>query len=252
MNIKKKLSHIEFLNREYNVSHLSYEREMAFFQSIKEGNPAEVKRLFKPFNCGKMGKLSDDSLRNLKYHLIITVAFITRYCIEGGMAMETAYNLSDIYIQSIDKCRTEEEVNLLHQELVNDYAQQMQLIGKTNRYPKSITLCLDYIYDNLHTKITLNKLAEIAGLSPAYLSRLFCREVGLPVSEYIMKKRLEAAENMLKYSEYSCNEISEYLCFSSESHFIQVFRKHTGYTPKRYRDEFFRTRETGVSDRVSE
>ncbi len=242
MDIQKKLSHVEFLNREYNVSHLSYEREMAFFQSIKDGDPEEARRLFKPLNSEDMGRLSEDNLRNLKYHLTITVAFITRYCIEGGMEMEAAYNLSDIYIRSIDKCRSEEEISLLHREVVDDYAQRMQLIRKQNRYPKAVTVCLDYIYDNLHTKISLDKLAEVTALSPAYLSKLFHKEVGVTISTYITKKRIEAAENMLKFSEYSCLEISDYLCFSSESHFIQVFRKHTGYTPKTYREQFFRTR----------
>ena len=105
-----------------------------------------------------------------------------------------------------------------------------------------MTLCLDYIYDNLHTKITLEKLAEITKLSPAYLSKLFHKEVGYTVSGYIIRKRIEAAENMLKFSDHSCIDISEYLCFSSESHFIQVFKKQTGYTPKAYREKFFRTR----------
>ncbi len=241
MDIQKKLSHVEFINREYNISHLSYEREMAFFESIKNGDTTEARRLFKPFNCEEMGKLSEDNLRNIKYHLIITVAFITRYCIEGGMEMETAYNLSDIYIRSIDKCRSEDEINLLHREVVDDYAQRMQIIRKQNRYPKAITMCLDYIYENLHTKITLERLAEITELSPAYLSKLFHKEVGSTVSGYIIKKRVEAASNMLKFSDYSCIEISDYLCFSSESHFIQVFKKHTGYTPKNYREAFFRT-----------
>ncbi len=242
MNVDRKLSHIEFLNREYNVSHLSYEREMAFFHSIKQGDYAEAQRLFKPFNCEEMGKLSDDSLRNLKYHLVITVAFITRYCIEGGMEMEAAYNLSDIYIRSVDKCRTEDEINMLHREVVADYAQRMNIIRKQNRYPKTVTMCLDYIYDNLHRKITLEQLAELVKLSPTYLSKLFHKEVGITVSAYITKRRIETAENMLKFSDYSCLEISDYLCFSSESHFIHAFKKHTGYTPKNYREQFFRSR----------
>ena len=242
MDIDKKLSHVNFLNREYNVSHLAYEHEMVFFQSIKDGDIAEANRLFKPFNCKEMGTLSEDNLRNVKYHLIITVAFITRSCIEGGMEMETAYNLSDIYIQNIDKCHSEEQVTLLHRQLVEDYAQRMSLVRKQNRYPKTVTLCLDYIYDNLHTKITLDTLSQVARLSPAYLSKLFHKEVGLTISEYITRKRIETAENMLKYSDYSCLEISDYLCFSSESHFIQVFKKHTGYTPKAFRERFFRTR----------
>ncbi len=242
MSIEKKLSHVEFLNREYDVSHLAYEREMAFFHSVKTGKLEEARRLFKPLNSDKMGKLSDDSLCNLKYHLIITIAFLTRYCIEGGMEMEVAYNLSDVYIRTLDKCRREDEIHKLHRQIVDDYTQRMHMIHKTNLYPKSITICLDYIYDNLHTRISLKDLAEITKLSPTYLSKLFRKEVGLTVSGYIAKKRIEAAENMLKYSDYSCLEISNYLCFSSESHFIQVFRKHTGYTPKRYREKFFRTR----------
>lgn len=240
MDIQKKLSHVEFLNREYKVSHLSYEREMAFFQSVRSGDTEQARQLFKPLDSDQMGQLSDDSLRNLKYHLIITVALLTRYCIEGGMEMEAAYNLSDIYIRSIDKCRKEEQIHQLHRELVEDYAQRMHLLHKKTLYPKPVMVCMDYIYENLHTKITLPTLAKTAGLSPSYLSRLFRRETGLTVSEYIIRKRVEAAENMLKYSEYSCIEISSYLCFSSESHFIQVFRRYTGYTPKQYRQKFFR------------
>lgn len=242
MDVNKKLSHVEFLNREYNVSHLSYEREMAFFDCIKNGKVEEAKRLFKPLNSDELGRLSTDNLRNIKYHLIITVAFITRYCIEGGMEMETAYNLSDIYIQNIDNCTNQEEINHLHKKLIEDYAKRMQVIQKTNQYPKTIMICLDYIYDNLHTKISLEQLADRVGLAPTYLSKLFHKEVGMTITAYILKKRIEASENMLKYSEYSCTEISNYLCFSSESHFIQVFKKITGFTPKQYREQFFRTR----------
>jgi hypothetical protein len=50
---------------------------------------------------------------------------------------------------------------MLHRELVMDYAQRMQLIKKQNRYPKAVTVCMDYIYDNLHTKMTLPVLAEV-------------------------------------------------------------------------------------------
>ncbi len=242
MDITKNLSHVEFLNREYNVSHLSYEREMAFFDSIKQGNLEEVNRLYKPLNSDDLGRLSEDPLRNMKYHLIITVAFITRYCIEGGMEMETAYNMSDIYIQNIDKCTSKEQVQKIHKEIVEGYTKRMQTIRKSNHYSKAILLCLDYIYDNLHTKITLEQLANKAGLSETYLSKLFHKEVGITVCGYIIKKRIEAAENMLKFSDYSSTEISNYLCFSSESHFIQVFKKITGYTPKHYREQFFRTR----------
>ncbi len=241
INVEKRLSHIEILNRETSAYHLEYDREMAFFQSVKEGNIEEVRRLFMPINKDNMGVLSGDTLRNVKYHMIITVAFITRCCIEGGMEMEAAYNLSDIYIRSIDACTSQEELSALHNKIVEDYVQRMYVIHNEKPYPKAVMICMDYIYNNLHTKLSLEKLAEMVNLSPTYLSKLFHTEVGITISGYIIQKRVEVAENMLKHSDLTCLEISNYLCFSSESHFIQVFRKATGYTPKRYRQCHYRT-----------
>ena len=241
MDINKDLTNAAFINREYMINHLPYEREMEFYQSIKMGNLKEAKRLFKPLGGSGFGRLSDDPLRNLKYHLVVTIAFITRYCIEGGMEMETAYNLSDIYILRVDRCAKEEEIHAIHRELVEDYANRMHAIIKKGLYSKPIIACLDLIYDNLHNKITLNDLADKVGLSAPYLSKLFHREVGVTVSQYISQKRIEATENLLKYSDYSCIDISNYLCFNYESYFIQVFKSYTKLTPKEYRERFFST-----------
>lgn len=242
MNIEQALAKTAFNNREYMLSHLPYEREMAFYQSIKMGNIDEARRLFKPLGAEGMGKLSEDPLRNLKYHLIITIAFITRYCIEGGMEMEAAYNLSDIYIQQIDKCRTEDDINLIHRSAVDDYANRMHIIIKHKLFSRPVVICTDYIYNHLHSKITLSELAQETGLSESYLSKLFRKEMGATISQYISQKRVEAAENLLKYSDYSCTDIANYLCFNSESYFIQVFKSYTKMTPKEYRNKFFRTR----------
>lgn len=242
MDINKALTKTAFKNREYMITHLPYEREMEFYQSVKMGNIKEVNRLFKPLGGSGFGRLSDDNLRNLKYHLIVTIAFITRYCIEGGMEMETAYNLSDIYILRVDRCVSEEEIHSVHRQVVDDFTGRMHAIIKKGLFSKPILICLDLIYDNLHNKITLNDLADQVGLSAPYLSKLFHREVGVTVSQYISRKRVEAAENLLKFSDYSCIEISNYLCFNSESYFIQVFKSYTKLTPKEYREKFFRTR----------
>lgn len=51
---------------------------------------------------------------------------------------------------------------------------------------------------------------------------------------------MEAAENMLKFSDYTYAEISSILAFSSQSHFARVFKQRTGYTPKQYRDAYFK------------
>ena len=241
MEIQSELSKVEFKNREYLIKHISYDREMAFYQSIGNGDMDEMKRLFMPFNVEGFGKLSSNPLRNIKYHLIITVAMITRYVIEAGLEMEEAYNLSDIYIQKIDACNTEEGILKIHEELCEAYVKRMQSHKKRKLYSKPVSQCIDYIYDNLHDKISLEDLADTAGVSESYISKLFHSEVGITIAQYIQKKRVEAAKNLLVFTEYSVSDISNYLQFSTESYFISIFRKFTGLTPKKFREVHYRS-----------
>lgn len=242
MEINEELSQIEFKNREYLINHIPYDREIAFFQSIKNGDLEEMRKLFKPLAVDGYGRLSQNPLRNIKYHLIITVSFITRYCIEGGLEMETAYNMSDLFIRKIDVCNSEEGVIRLHKEVCEEYVKKMAASKTKKLYSKPIILCIDYIYDNLHEQIKLEDLAEISELSPSYLSKLFHKEVGITIAQYITNKKVAAAKNLLVYTDHSTIDISNYLCFSSESHFISVFRKNCGLTPKKFRDAYFRTK----------
>ena len=59
-----------------------------------------------------------------------------------------------------DKCIDKDDIKLLHHEAVNDFTHRIQIIHKKSIYPKPILTVLDYIYDNLHTKIKLDILAE--------------------------------------------------------------------------------------------
>lgn len=102
MRIQQELSKIEFEMREHARSHLPVEQEMQFYECIKRGDLEGARALALPLGGEGFGVLSGDRLRNLKYHLVITVAFITRFCVEGGMERETAYNLSDLYIRAVD------------------------------------------------------------------------------------------------------------------------------------------------------
>lgn len=229
-----------FLQREYTISHSPFEKELEFYESVRSGDIENVKKTFTPIGGSGYGILSTDELRNIKYHLVISIAMITRFCVTGGMEMENAYQLSDIYINKTDNCASVAEANLIHREMVFDFTQKMKSINKGGVFSKPIVMCFDYIYDNLHSKILLKDIADYVGLSQQYLSKLFHSEVGMTISEYINKKKITAASNMLKFSEYSAVDIGNYLNFSSHSHFIQTFKKYTGITPKEYRLKYYR------------
>lgn len=237
---EKELTYKSFLNREYEFKHSPFEKEFEFYECVKSGDLNGVERLMTALDGNGVGRLSDDKLRNLKYHFVITIALVTRFCVEGGMEMETAYTLSDLYINRADKCMREEDIHTLHREAILDFTRQMNRLAHDNIYSKPVIMTMDYIYDNLHSKINESEISEHVSLSTAYISRLFKREVGVTISTYIAIKRVETAQNMLKYSDYSPIDIGNYLAFSSHSHFISVFKKYTGMTPNEYRKRFFR------------
>ncbi len=232
--IDKKLAYLEFYRRENALGHAPMASELTFYDYVKNGDLEGVKKTSVPLGGKGFGVLSEDKLRNLKYHLIITVAFITRFCVEGGMEQETAYNLSDLYIQKVDAATTISEVHTLHQQIVYDFTERMAAL-KRKEYSRTVVQCFDYVYMHLNEKIRLSQVAEHVGLSASYLSRLFHAETGKTLVDYITEKRIETSCNMLRYSDYSISDIAEFLSFSSPSYFCDIFKHQTGMTPNEYR-----------------
>lgn len=237
--LQKELSRIEFEMRENSATHAPVENEMRFYDAVKRGDIDAARTFSTPLGGEGSGILSTDPLRNLKYHLVITVSFITRFCVEGGMEREIAYNLSDLYIRKADAAATVDEVNAIHAELINDYTERMAKIKKSSSYCYQVTKCIEYVYDHLHEKLMVGDIAQELGLSVQYLSKLFRTETGLTLNRYILKKKIDAACRMLKYSQYEAVDVGNFLAFSSHSHFIQKFREETGLTPRQYREKYY-------------
>ena len=238
----------EYIERENGILRAPYQPELAFYAAIRSGDIDRVREFCAiPFS-GKsgLGKLSGDDLRNLKYHLVITTALVARTCIDGGLDHADAFALSDFYIQKIDLCRSSEEIDALHPALSLAYAKKMRQLRTEKIRSAHIADCAAYIYDHLHTRITVRDLSAHSGLHPNYLSRLFKLQTGLTISAYIRKQKLETAQNMLMYSDYGSAMIASILAFPSQSYFSEIFRKETGMTPGTFRARFFRKTEIGL------
>jgi len=236
---KKKITYQEFLNREYEIIHAPYQEETAFLETIKSGNIKKLQQLLDvPFHKKEgFGTLSKNALQNLKYHFTITTAMVARYCISGGMSQAESFSLSDYYIRLADEASTLSEISEIHDEMCLNYAKKMRTDLQSRIVSPSVSLCINYIYEHLHTRILLSDLCEVTGLSGPYLSRLFKRDTGYSVSAYIQSKKLETAKSMLADSDYSIAEISASLSFPSQSYFSNLMKKDCGLTPRQFRNQ---------------
>ena len=237
MNIQteRSLSEYIFSQREQNFERCSFDREIAFYESICSGNLEQVMLFATPLCSEGYGILSHDPVRNIKYHFIVATALVARFCIKSGMKVETAYNLSDIYILKADECKTQQQIRQLHMDMIKEYTKTMRRIKNSTIYSKQIIKVIDYISDHLHSRLKIEDIAKKLDLSPSYLSRLFKSETGMLYNEYVNRQKIEASCNLIRFSDHTDLEISNIMSFSSQSYFIKIFKKYTDMTPREYR-----------------
>ncbi|WP_062048342.1 helix-turn-helix domain-containing protein [Bacillus sp. JCM 19034] len=221
-------------SRQENSFHNTYSWEKALLQSIKDGQKEELtKWLNRP--DGRAGVLSKKShLRNVKNLSISVITLATRASIEGGVHPETAYTMSDLFIQELEELQHSKDAFKLMNKALYTFTEKVSET-KRRQYSPPILKCQSYIYQHLYEKITLLKLAELVNMHENYLSTLFKREVGISISEYIIREKIEESKRLLIYTNTTISEIYTWLNFHDQSHFTKVFKKFVGVTPRKYR-----------------
>ncbi|NLF26943.1 MAG: AraC family transcriptional regulator [Clostridiales bacterium] len=106
---------------------------------------------------------------------------------------------------------------------------------KRAEHSGNIEELLNFISENIDQPLTLEQLAQKVYLSPFYFSRVFKKETGYTVRDYLIHTRINAAKFYLKTTQLSLKEISYRLGYSSDSTFCTTFKRVTGTTPLDYR-----------------
>lgn len=99
-------------------------------------------------------------------------------------------------------------------------------------YPK-IQPVVEYINLHLLDDLRINTLAEKFYMNRSYLCKLFKLETGFTINEYITQMRLFRAKDLLSMGK-TVTEVTSEVGYSNTAHFIRVFKKTIGQTPKQY------------------
>lgn len=100
-----------------------------------------------------------------------------------------------------------------------------------------IDVVIDYVNHNYSEDITLQKLADISGFNPSYLSRLFKEKVGKSIFETINNLRINKACKLLKNTNLTIIEIAYTVGYNNVSFFNRYFRKIMNRSPSEYRNQ---------------
>ena len=224
--------------KEDQIFHNTYAFERQYLECVKNGETMRIKRLLD--SAGKRlitGKIADTRLRNEKNLMIACVTLTTRAAIAGGMDIEQAYQLSDVYINEGEKMQSVEALSTLQRTMIFDFSERVAKSRLPNGLSKEISDCVQFISRHTNELIRVDDVAAFAGKSRSYISQKFKKELGFDISSFIMRCKLEEAKSLLTFSDMTLSEISNYLCFSSQAYFQNVFKKKYGLTPMQYRNQ---------------
>lgn len=94
---------------------------------------------------------------------------------------------------------------------------------------------MDYIRRNIDKDLSRTDIAEAIYLNPEYLSRLFKRETGSSLNDYILAEKMRVAQSLLGDTNIPVSIIATKVGYSNFSYFSQVFKKYSGLSPVEYR-----------------
>lgn len=102
--------------------------------------------------------------------------------------------------------------------------------------PRRLQRVFSHIRENIERDLSVAELAQVAGMSQYYFSKLFKMSTGTTPHQYVMRQRVERAQECLRESKLPLAEVAAKVGFETQSHFTSVFRRIAGITPKHYRE----------------
>ena len=191
------------------------------------GNTEYVLKAFRTFaKASESYNLSRQTVRRLCFELASCIYF--SYAGEAG---ESDSGKLDALSKSLRAASREEACNVTEMFLV-------QLLGgQDENVHEIIAKAKYYISEHLTEELTVSNIAVSLYITPNYFSRLFKRVTKEGCNEYIVRKRIEKAKSLLDTTSLKIGEIALMVGYRDTNYFSLAFKKHTGKSPTKYREE---------------
>ncbi|HEY3991780.1 MAG TPA: AraC family transcriptional regulator [Ktedonobacteraceae bacterium] len=186
-------------------------------------------------NTDFMARMASPLISNDLAHVEISkrLAFQDPLLTQIGLALQ-----QELYAPTAaGKLYAETAAQMLAVHLLRHYAQIASTLkektsGLTQQQVKRV---LEYIQHHLDQNLSLAEIAQQSGLSPFHFARRFRQTTGESPHQYVVNRRIETAQRLLKETDLSVGQIALMTGFASQGHFTQAFTRRLGQPPRQYR-----------------
>lgn len=208
------------------------EKELQLSRAIAQGDRAEAGDLLNEI----LGFIffytrSTEEIRTRVMELLVV---LSRAAVRGGARMEQIFEINQQYMQEMRYLDSQEKLTRWLAGSLNRFTSLVfDLVDVKHR--SALHDAVDYIKEHYTRPLTLEEVAQHAGYSPAYFSRIFREEMGRTFKEYLNELRVERSKVLLLSGDSSILEICTLVGYNDQSYFCKIFRKLTGVSPAVFR-----------------
>ena len=229
----------ELSEKNYSEIYRRYDQEKQFLSMIRNGDTKNILSAFEKMSSPEV--LSVFSKESLNYYasgygLAILKALSRKAAEESGLSVITIDEITQKYTQLSSATnnadlQTRYQIDMIVELTKAVHNHKLSL----DKYSPPIQRVLEYINLHLGDHISNEDLLANANMSISHLAKVFKKETGVTMTEYIALLRCKKAANLLKKTNLPIQEISSYVGYSDNNYFVKVFKKNYDMTPTEFR-----------------
>lgn len=212
-----------------------YALENHFLEAVSEGNLTKAYEY--EHQLGKYTssiKRTRDSIRNYKNMLVIMNTLLRKSAEKGGVPPIYLDNVSNKWAIQIERATSLRKLQKMHEEMVRAYCILVKNYS-LKEFSPLVRRTINYISINLSGELTVQSLGGELGVTSDYLSRIFKKETGTTIIDYINRRRVDASLKLLNATDLQIQDIASYVGIGDISYFGRLFKRYIGMSPGKYR-----------------
>ncbi len=228
---------IEEQKRRGDAAVYPFEKERILLSLIKTGDRNGARKALNEMLA--VMYMTSPKLGLLRARTIELMGYLTRAALEDSPIMEPLIERNHAWMGRLIEAPDFENLSRTLIQALEDFIDGIYLQGFSNGNPH-VGKVLDYIASHYAQPISLKTIAAALNLSTFRVAHLVRQATGNTVLQLIQQTRIRHARQLLERTDKSCTEIGHEVGYSNQSYFIRHFRRQTGCTPARYRQQFLK------------
>lgn len=222
-----------------------YELEDLWLNAVRAGDPEKAREYLLPYLIvrGDFSYLQIEPMENARRAcrtINVSCRIVSR---EGGLPPLYLHNLCEKFGTIITCTEDMQELKKdLPLRIVEEYARAVKCFS-THGYGRLVNGAVQYLCTHIIEEISISHIAEELFVSEAHLSRMFRKETGKSITQYLNEMRIEMAKNLLKQGGRNITQVATMVGYRDSCYFSRVFHAVTGTSPKKYAQSSWRAHE---------